>query len=87
MTFAHVTILLFSLQRVAEYLMALKHIDYFCSLGYKQPITSKNNDVTFTRGLKLQDLILSFLVLSSACLDTFVFFATGCGVSCGTKTL
>ena len=41
MTFAHVAILLSSTQRVAEYLAALKHFDYSCSLEYKQPITSK----------------------------------------------
>ena len=67
--FAHVAILLSSTQRVAEYLVALEHFDYSCSLGYQQPITSKTtlrhlDEMNFTRCLKLHDLILSFLVLS-----------------------
>ena len=38
--------------------MALKDFDYSSSLGYKWPITSKS------KGLKLHDCILSFLLLS-----------------------
>ena len=38
---SHVAILFSATQRVAEYLVALKHFDYSWSLGYKQPITSK----------------------------------------------
>ena len=49
MTFAHVTILLYSSQLVGECLVALKHFYYSCFLGYKQPITSKNNDVTLMK--------------------------------------
>ena len=68
MTFVHVAILLSSTQRVVEYLLALKHFYYSCSLGYKQPITSKMmtspRRINFTRDLKHHDLILSFLVLS-----------------------
>ena len=41
MTSAHVTILLSSTQRVAEYLVALKHLDYFCSLGYNRLLRQK----------------------------------------------
>ena len=70
MTFAHVAIRLSYTQRVVDYLVALKHFDYSRSLGYKQPITSTTimtspiDEMVFTRGLKLYDLILSFLVLS-----------------------
>ena len=68
-TFAHVAILLSSTQRVAGYLMALKYFDFSCSLEYKQPTTSKKywrhlDEMNFTRGLKLRNLILSFLVFS-----------------------
>ena len=37
-TFAHVAILFSLMQRVEEYLVALKDFDYSCSLGYKRPI-------------------------------------------------
>ena len=34
MTFAHAKILLSFMQRIDEYLVALKDFDYSCSLGY-----------------------------------------------------
>ena len=49
MTVAHVAILLSSTQRVAEYLVELKHFEYSCSLGYKQPITPKTIMTSFRR--------------------------------------
>ena len=40
--FAHAGgILLSSMQKIDEYLVALKDFDYSCSLGYKRPITPK----------------------------------------------
>ena len=42
----YVAILLFSMQYVEGFLMALKNFDYWCSVVFKQPITSKNEDVT-----------------------------------------
>ena len=41
MMFAHARILLSFMQRIDKYLVALKEFDYFCSLVYKRPITSK----------------------------------------------
>ena len=40
MSFAHGGILLSFMQRIYEYLVALKDFDYSCSLGFKRPITS-----------------------------------------------
>ena len=38
--------LLSSMQCVKGFLMALKNLDNWCSVVFKQPITSKNKDVT-----------------------------------------
>ena len=45
MTFAHVTILLSFMQLIEEYLLAIKRFLLFLIFGYKQPTTSKSNDV------------------------------------------
>ena len=42
----YVAILLSSMQCVEGFLMALMNFDYWCSVVFKQPITSKNKDVT-----------------------------------------
>ena len=42
----YVAILLSSMQCVEGFLMALKNFDYWCSVVFKQPITSKIKDVT-----------------------------------------
>ena len=46
MTFAHAGILLSFMQRIDEYLVALKDFDYLCSLGYiNGQLRQKVNDV------------------------------------------
>ena len=42
----YVAILLSSMQNVEDFLMTLKNFDYWCMVVFKQPITSKNKDVT-----------------------------------------
>ena len=42
----YVAILLSPMQRVEGFLMALKNFDYWCSVVFKQPLTSKIKDVT-----------------------------------------
>ena len=61
MTFAHIAIFLSFMQRVGGYLVAF--FDYSCSLVFKQLITPKSKEVIVARGLKLNDLILSFILL------------------------
>ena len=64
MTLAHVVIILYFMQCVEEYLVALKDFDYSCSLGYKRPFMSKSKDImNIAKDLNLHDLILSFLLL------------------------
>ena len=42
----NVAILLTAMQCVEGFLMALKNFDYWCSVVFKQPFTSKIKDVT-----------------------------------------
>ena len=73
MTFAHVVIFLSFMQGVGGYLVAF--FDYSCSLGFKQLITPKSKEVIVARGLKLNDLILSFILLlrTNISSKTFLF--------------
>ena len=66
------------MQRVEEYLVALKYFDYSCSLGYERPIMSKSrhhvDNMNFAKGLKLHDLILYFLLLLIMYIGLKTFF-------------
>ena len=77
-TSAHVAIRLSFMQLIDEYLLSKRCFDYCRSLGYKRPIKSnklRHVDVmNVASGLKLHDLILSFLLLSRTNNGSKTFF-------------